>query len=80
MNQNLIKKWLIVQIKPNSYDLAARNLERQGFKTFLPKMKTTIKKEKKFINKDVLVFPGYMFVGVDLQNSYWAKINSTYGV
>ena len=80
MNQNFIKKWLIAQIKPNSYDLAARNLERQGFETFLPKMKITIKKEKKIINKDVFVFPGYMFVGLNPQNFNWAKINSTYGV
>ena len=80
MNQNYLKKWLIVQIKPNSYDLAIRNLRRQGFETFLPKMKTTIKKENKFISRDVIVFPGYIFVAVDLQDSYWTKINSTYGV
>ena len=80
MDQNLIKKWLIAQIKPNSYDLAARNLERQGFHTFLPKMKTTIKKEKRFINKEECVFPGYMFIGVNPQNLNWTKINSTYGV
>ena len=80
MNQKLLKKWFVVQIKPNSYDLALRNLERQGFETFLPKMKATIKKENKFINKDVLVFPGYAFIGINQQNSYWTKINSTYGV
>ena len=77
---NLAKKWLIAQLKPNSYDLAIRNLERQGFETFLPKMKVTIKKVNKFINKEALVFPGYAFIGVDLQNSYWTRINSTYGV
>lgn len=80
MNQYLVKKWFVVQIKPNSYDLAIRNLERQGFETFLPKMKATIKTNNKFINKDVAVFPGYAFVGTDLQNPYWTKINSTYGV
>mgnify|MGYP001288351117 CR=1 FL=1 len=80
MNQDYLKKWLIVQIKPNSYDLASRNLQRQGFETFLPKMKITIKKENKFINRYVAVFPGYMFVGIDLQNSDWNKINSTFGV
>ena len=80
MNQHLDKNWLVVQIKPNSYDLATRNLERQGVETFLPKMKVTIKKENKFIIKDVLVFPGYGFVGIHLQNSNWTKINNTYGV
>ena len=80
MNKNLVKKWLVVQIKPNAYDMAIRNLERQGFETFLPKMKATIKKENKFINKDVFVFPGYAFIGTNLEKSYWTKINSTYGV
>ena len=80
MNKSLVKKWLVARIKSNSYDLAIRNLERQGFETFFPKMKVTKKKENKFIGKDVSVFPGYGFVGVDLQDSYWTKINSTYGV
>ena len=30
MSENSDKKWLIAQLKPNAYDLAARNLERQG--------------------------------------------------
>ena len=80
MNQSLVKKWLVTQIKPNSYNLAIQNLERQGFKTFLPKIKTIIKKVKKNIYKDTFLFPGYLFVSVDLQNSNWTKINSTYGV
>lgn len=74
------KKWLVALIKPNCNDLAFRNLERQGFQTFMPKIKATTIKENKFINKEEFVFPGYAFVGVDLQNSYWTKINSTYGV
>ena len=80
MKQNLEKKWVIVQIKLHSYDLASRNLERQGFEIFLPKMKVAIRKETKFITKEVFVFPGYMFVGVDQKSSNWTKINSTYGV
>ncbi len=80
MNISFKKKWLVAQIKPNSNDTAFRNLERQGFQTFMPKIKATTIKENKFINKEVFVFPGYAFIGVDLQNSYWTKINSTYGV
>jgi transcriptional antiterminator RfaH len=80
MNQIFNKKWLVAQIKPKSHDLAFRNLERQGFKTFMPKIKVSTKKGNKFINKEVFVFPGYVFIGVDLQDTYWTKINSTYGV
>ena len=80
MNQSLDKKWYIAQIKPNSYHSATQNLERQGFETFLPKMKITQKKENKFFFKNVYVFPGYMFVYFDPHIISWIKINSTYGV
>ena len=80
MYQSSKKVWLVAQIKSNSHDLAFRNLERQGFETFMPKIKATTKKENKFINKEVLLFPGYIFISADLQNYYWTKINSTYGV
>lgn len=80
MNQYIEKKWLIAQIKPNSYDTAIKNLERQGFETFLPKMKITQRKENKFLVKNVYVFPGYIFVCFDPRIINWTKINSTYGV
>lgn len=80
MSQNLVKKWLIAQIKPNSYDLAIRNLERQGFEIFLPKMEITQRQNEKFIVKNVYVFPGYMFVCYNPRIINWTKINSTYGV
>jgi hypothetical protein len=41
------EKWFIVKIKPNSYQLASQNLERQGIETFLPKIELT--KRKKII-------------------------------
>ena len=80
MNQSLDKKWFIAQIKPNSYNSAIQNLERQGFETFLPKMEITQRQENKFLVKNVYVFPGYMFVYFDPHIIAWTKINSTYGV
>lgn len=80
MNQSLDKKWCIAQIKPNSYNSAIQNLERQGFETFLPKMEITQRQKNKFLVKNVYVFPGYMFVCFDPLIITWTKINSTYGV
>ena len=80
MNQNSDKKWIIAQIKPNSYNSATQNLERQDFETFLPKMEITQRQENKFVFKNVYVFPGYMFVCFDPHSITWTKINSTYGV
>ncbi len=80
MNLSLDKKWFIAKIKPNSYNIAILNLERQGFETFLPKMEITQRRKNKFIVKNVYVFPGYMFVYFDPHITTWTKINSTYGV
>ena len=80
MNKNLDKKWFIAQIKPNSYNSATQNLERQGFETFLPTMETTQRQKDKFIVKNEYVFPGYMFVCFEPHTLSWTKINSTYGV
>ena len=74
------KKWFIAQIKPNSYDIAIQNLERQGYETFLPKMQITQRQKQKFINKNIYVFPGYLLVCFNPDLIPWAKINSTYGV
>ena len=80
MSQSLNKRWYIAQIKPNSYNSAIQNLERQGFETFLPKMEITQRQQNKFFVKNVYVFPGYMFVCFDPNIITWVKINSTYGV
>ena len=76
----LRQKWCIAQIKPNSYNSAIQNLERQGLETFLPKMEITQRQENKFLVKNVHVFPGYMFVCFDPHIISWTKINNTYGV
>ena len=80
MNQSLDKRWFVAQIKPNSYDSAIQNLERQGFETFLPMTSITQRHKNKFVVKNVYVFPGYMFVCFDPHIISWTKINSTYGV
>ena len=80
MDQTLDRKWVVAQIKPNAYNLATQNLQRQGFETFLPKMEITQRQKNQFILRNVYVFPGYMFVCFDPHTISWTKINSTYGV
>ncbi|MDA8913599.1 transcriptional activator RfaH [Amylibacter sp.] len=74
------KEWFILQFKSNSHHLAAKNLNRQGFETFLPLHDTTSRKLSRFINTSKPLFPGYMFIKLDRAESKWHKINSTYGV
>ena len=73
-------EWFILQYKANSHDQAVKNLNRQGFETFLPLIDITSQKVSKFISDTQPLFPGYMFVKFDRTKSEWHKINSTYGV
>ncbi len=72
--------WYIVQFKPNSHNIAVRNLERQGFDTFLPVYEVTRRTVVKFETVTRPLFSGYMFVACDPGQAPWRQINSTYGV
>jgi len=74
------KEWFILQFKSNSHHQAVKNLNRQGFETFLPLHDTTSRKTSRFINTSKPLFPGYMFVRFDKAEPEWHKINNTYGV
>ena len=72
--------WYVVQYKPNSYKIAVRNLERQGFETFLPMHEVTRRTAVKFETVIRPLFAGYMFVACDPEQCPWRQINSTYGI
>ena len=74
------KEWFILQFKSNSHQRAAKNLNQQGFETFLPLHDTTSRKSSRFINTSKPLFPGYMFIRFDKADTEWHKINNTYGV
>jgi transcriptional antiterminator RfaH len=74
------KEWFILQFKSNSHHQATKNLNQQGFETFLPLHDTTSRKLSRFINTSKPLFPGYMFIRFDRGESDWHKINNTYGV
>ena len=72
--------WYIVQFKPNSHKIALRNLQRQGFETFLPMHEVTRRTAAKFETAIRPLFAGYMFVACDPKQAPWRLINSTYGI
>jgi transcriptional antiterminator RfaH len=72
--------WYLVHCKPNSEQMALRNLENQDFTAFLPLQKLTNRKSSGFQTRIRPLFPGYMFVAQDPIAGQWRKINSTRGV
>jgi transcriptional antiterminator RfaH len=77
---NKMNDWYLIQFKPNSYQIAQRNLLRQGFKTFLPMQQITRRNASRFVSDLQPLFPGYMFVCVNSELAPWRAINSTIGV
>lgn len=80
MNSLNTHSWYIVQFKPNSHKIAVRNLQQQGFETFLPMHEVTQRTATKFETVTRPLFAGYMFVACDPEQAPWKQINSTYGI
>ena len=74
------KYWFLARYKTNSFRLAEKNLNNQGFETFLPMSVVTVRKSNRFLTSDQPVFPGYIFVKFNPQKDNWQVINNTYGI
>ena len=75
-----IDHWYVATVRPNSADLAQRNLMRQGFEVFLPREVETKRRGSKFVEVERPFFPGYVFVALARQGADIRKVNSTHGV
>ena len=74
------KIWSAVSIKPNQTHKAEANLKWQEIDFLAPKIKVTKHQQNRFINKINLLFPGYIFVHIDLATDDQRKVQSTYGI
>lgn len=74
------ESWFLAQVKPNSAQIAQRNLCLQRFKTFLPLEEETRQRYGKLVTTPRPLFPGYIFVALDMGQGLWRQVNSTYGV
>ena len=59
-------RWYLAQMKPQSHQIAVRNLRRQGFEVFLPMQNVTGKARGRFVTRLQPFFPGYLFVAFDV--------------
>lgn len=74
------EQWFLAQVKPNSAQIAKKNLDIQNFRTFLPLEEKTRLSYGKMITSASPLFPGYLFVALDTANGQWRQVNSTFGV
>jgi transcription elongation factor/antiterminator RfaH len=72
--------WYVAATHPQKEHIAARHLERQGFKTFLPRFEKVRRHSQKMNIVLASLFPSYIFVSFDVHAQPWHKIRSTFGV
>ena len=72
--------WCVAQTKPNAEGTAERNLVRQGFDVFAPRVAHTGRHRGRFREQVKSLFPGYLFVCIPSTLERWRAISSTLGV
>ncbi|MBL4692235.1 MAG: hypothetical protein JKY92_02780 [Magnetovibrio sp.] len=75
-----MKSWFVVRSKTGAESRVEWHLNNQGFDVYLPQYQKEIRHARK--TQIVLrpVFPGYLFVSLDVEQQRWRAINGTMGV
>ena len=74
------ERWFAVRVLPHRETTAEVNLRRQNFRSFAPKIRRTVRHARTMRNVLAPLFPGYIFVVIDLTAQRWRAVNSTIGV
>lgn len=70
--------WYVASTKHNQEPRADTELRRQGFETFLPRVRERYLTKVAYRTR--VYFPGYIFIRFDVVRHPWGRINSTRGV
>ena len=74
------EQWFVAYCKSREELRAQQNLANQGIHSFFPKIrKHKIVKRKKVVVEEAL-FPSYLFIRIDQENSNFPRIRSTRGI
>jgi len=74
------ERWFVARVLAHQENRAQFNLHRLGFRSFLPRLRRTIRHARKLRDTLNPLFPGYIFVVIDLSKQRWRSINGTFGV
>ena len=75
-----MRAWYVVNTLPHQEARADQNLRRQNYTTLLPVTRRTRRHARRLDTVLTPLFPGYLFVELDLETQSWSSINSTFGV
>jgi len=74
------ERWFLVRSLTKREKKAEWHLGAQGFRTYLPQIEKTVRHARKLTTVRAALFPGYLFVILDLQRDRWLSVRSTIGV
>jgi transcriptional antiterminator RfaH len=75
-----IPQWYLIHTKPLAESTAQTNLERQGYKTYLPRLVQLVRRQRRWTENIVPLFPRYLFLHLDAGLQSLRPVHSTIGV
>ena len=73
-------RWFVANSKPRQEAAAKQQLENQGYTVYLPFLKRSKYVKGRWQEKTEVLFPGYLFIQLDLTRDNLAPIRSTRGM
>ncbi len=73
-------RWFVVRTLANQDRRAEQQLIQQAFVTYLPLVERSVRHARKIRQVRAPLFPGYLFIELDLARDRWRCVNSTFGV
>jgi transcription elongation factor/antiterminator RfaH len=74
------ERWFLAHTLPKSEWKAELHLGAQGFRSFQPQIRKTIRHARQLKTIRAPLFPRYLFVILDLERDRWLSVRSTVGV
>jgi transcription elongation factor/antiterminator RfaH len=74
------ERWYLVYTLPKCEGKAELRLHAQGYRTFLPRIKKTIRHARQFRHVQTPLFPRYIFIILNISRDRWLPVRSTIGV
>jgi transcriptional antiterminator RfaH len=72
--------WYLIHSKPSGETLAVRNLERQGYEVYLPRVVQTVRRAGRWHDRVGPLFPRYLFLRLNEGQQALGPVASTLGV
>ncbi|ANS84192.1 Transcription antitermination protein [Vibrio scophthalmi] len=74
------KRWFLVRCKSKQEQRASLNFSNQAITSYFPTIDVLKTIRGKTMLKQEALFPGYLFIHLDISSSYASKVNNTFGV